>query len=67
MSDPDQESVPSTEEQQYLRRTLRRIIIGQELGPRTPRWRAAWKRTLFKYTTRLGRLNRKPPKKGQTS
>jgi hypothetical protein len=57
MSDPGKESAASTQEQQYLRRSLRRIIIGQEIGPRTPRWRAAWKRTLLNYAERLGQLS----------
>lgn len=59
MSDTGKENLASTQEQQYLRRSLRRIIIGQELGPRTPRWRAAWKRTLLNYADRLGQLNAK--------
>ena len=57
MSDPGKESAAATQEQQYLRRSLRRIIIGQEIGPRTPRWRAAWKRTLLSYAERLGQLS----------
>ena len=65
MSDLGQESSPSTEEQRYLRRSLRRIIIGQEIGPRTPRWRAAWKRALLRYAARLNELSHKPPDRGQ--
>jgi hypothetical protein len=67
MSDLGPETSPSTEEQLYLRRSLRRIIIGQEIGPRTPRWRAAWKRALLRYATRLDELSRKPPDRGQTT
>jgi hypothetical protein len=60
MSDTAREPVPSSDEQRYLRRSLRRIIIGQEVGPRTPRWRAAWKRTLMSYVDRLGQLGASP-------
>jgi hypothetical protein len=67
MSDFGQETSPSTEEQLFLRRSLRRIIIGQEIGPRTPRWRAAWKRTLLSYAARLNELGGKPPDGGQAS
>ena len=59
MSDSGKENPASTQEQQYLRRSLRRIIIGQEIGPRTPRWRAAWKRTLLSYADRLEQLSAK--------
>ena len=62
MSDSGKENPASTQEQQYLRRSLRRIIIGQEIGPRTPRWRAAWKRTLLNYAYRLEQLSAKANK-----
>ena len=67
MSDSGKEDSASTQEQQYLRRSLRRIIIGQEIGPRTPRWRAAWKRTLLNYADRLGQLNAKSNEVDQTT
>jgi hypothetical protein len=57
MSDLDKGNIPSTEEQEFLRRSLRRIIIGQEVGPRSPQWRAAWKRKLFGYADRLGQIS----------
>jgi hypothetical protein len=56
MSDTSDHVTPPAEERQYLRRNLRRLVIGREIGPRTPRWRTAWKRTLFSYTNRLRRL-----------
>ena len=67
MSDPGKEKPVSTQEQQYLRRSLRRIIIGQEIGPRTPRWRAAWKRALLNYANRLGQLNAKSNREDQAA
>jgi hypothetical protein len=60
MSDSAGNPVSPSDEQRYLRRGLRRIIIGQEVGPRTPRWRAAWKRTLMSYVDRLGQLGASP-------
>jgi hypothetical protein len=57
MSDFGQQPESADNEQQFLRRSLRRIIIGQEIGPRSPRWRAAWKRALFNYADRLRRLD----------
>jgi hypothetical protein len=65
MSDLDKESTASIKEQQFLRRSLRRIIIGQEIGPRTPRWRAAWKRAMFSYTDRLRQLRTESEEKDQ--
>jgi hypothetical protein len=67
MSDTAKQTITSSEEQQYLRRSLRRIIIGQEIGPRTPRWRAAWKRTLIGYVDRLDQLSAKSEKEDQGS
>jgi hypothetical protein len=67
MSDLDKESTASIKEQQFLRRSLRRIIIGQEIGPRTPRWRAAWKRAMFSYTDRLRQLRIESEEKDQVS
>jgi hypothetical protein len=67
MSDLDKESTPLNKEQQFLRRSLRRIIIGQEIGPRTPQWRAAWKRAMFSYTDRLRQLRNETPEKDQAS
>lgn len=67
MSDSAKDTVPPSEEQQYLRRSLRRIIIGQEIGPRTRRWRAAWKRTLIDYVDRLDQLRAKSKKGDQGS
>ena len=67
MSDSRKESPASTQEQQYLRRSLRRIVIGQEIGPRTPRWRAAWKRTLLSYADRLVQLSAKSSKGDQVT
>jgi hypothetical protein len=67
MSDLDQESTSPIKEQQFLRRSLRRIIIGQEIGPRTPRWRAAWKRAMFSYTDRLRQLRTESEEKDQAS
>jgi len=57
MSDFGKQPESADNEQQFLRRSLRRIIIGQEIGPRSPRWRAAWKRALFNYADRLRRLD----------
>jgi hypothetical protein len=65
MSDFHKESTAAIEEQQFLRRSLRRIIIGQEIGPRTPRWRAAWKRAMFNYTDRLRQLRTESEEKDQ--
>jgi len=67
MSDSSKQTVPPSEEQQYLRRSLRRIIIGQEIGPRTPRWRAAWKRALLGYVDRLDQLSARSKKGDQAS
>jgi hypothetical protein len=67
MSDPAKQTAPLSEEQQYLRRSLRRIIIGQEVGPRTPQWRAAWKRTLMDYVDRLDQLSARSKKGDQVS
>ena len=67
MSDSGKENPASVQEQQYLRRSLRRIIIGQEIGPRTPRWRAAWKRTLLSYSDRLEQLSAKSGKGDQAT
>jgi hypothetical protein len=61
MSDSQNEVAPSAEER-YLRRSLRRIIIGQEIGPRSPRWRAAWKRTLLNYIHRLDQMSARAQK-----
>lgn len=49
------------EEERYLRRSLRRIVLGRELDPRTPRWRVGWKRALFNYTQCLSQLSANPP------
>ena len=67
MSDSAKQTVPPSEEQQYLRRNLRRIIIGQEIGPRTPRWRAAWKRALIGHVERLDQLSAESKKGDQGS
>jgi hypothetical protein len=67
MSDSGKENPASTQEQRYLRHSLRRIIIGQEIGPRSPRWRAAWKRTLLNYADRLGQLSAKSNKGDQAT
>lgn len=62
MNDPDPEATPpASEEGDYLRRSLRRIIISQEIGPRAPHWRAAWKRTLFRYARQLRESSIRPP------
>lgn len=65
MNDAEQETASAAEEQDYLRRSLKRIVIGQEIGPRTPRWRTAWKRTLFKYANRWSQLNTQSPPRDQ--
>jgi hypothetical protein len=67
MSDFDTESTSLIKERQFLRRSLRRIIIGQEIGPRTPRWRAAWKRAMFGYADRLRQLRIESEEKDQVS
>lgn len=67
MSDLDKESTSLIKEQQFLRRSLRRIIIGQEIGPRTPRWRAAWKRAMFSYADRLRQLRAETQEEDQVS
>ena len=67
MSDSVKQTVPPSEEQQYLRRSVQRIIIGQEIGPRSPRWRAAWKRTLLNYVDRLDQLSATSKKRDQGS
>jgi hypothetical protein len=67
MSDLDKKSTSLIKEQQFLRRSLRRIIIGQEIGPRTPRWRAAWKRAMFSYTDRLRQLRAETQEEDQVS
>jgi hypothetical protein len=67
MSDSAKDTVPPSEEQQYLRRSVQRIIIGQEIGPRSPRWRAAWKRTLLNYVDRLNQLGARSKKGDQAT
>ena len=61
MTDSDMKSAPPTAEQQYLRRSLRRIVMGREIGPRSPRWQIAWKRTLFSYAQRMEQLSKQTP------
>ena len=54
-----QEAQGATEEanaEQCLAEGVRQIVSARERTPRSPRWDAAWKRTLFRLNERLRRL-----------
>jgi hypothetical protein len=56
---PAPEQEPAAGEEQRLADGVRQIVSARERTPRSPRWDAAWKRTLFHFNDRLRDLRKR--------
>jgi hypothetical protein len=55
--DKARERNSDSERQQELREAIKAIVVTRERTPRSPRWAAAWRRSLFRYVEELNSLS----------